>query len=77
MSCPNEKTAEVYARFSREAMDLLGTLYNEYTDLAAEHAVIPSPSLESVMKAFAHLYVVTRMAHPVAIPEMPDSPSET
>ena len=70
MSCPYEKTAEVYARLSRDAMDLLGDLYNEYNDLAAKHAVIPSPNLESVMKAFANLYVVTRLAHPVAIPEM-------
>lgn len=67
MSCPHEKSAEVYARMLREAMDLLGSLYNEYTDLAAEHSVIPSPHLESVMKAFAHLYVVTRVAHPVPI----------
>lgn len=67
MSCPHEKAAEVYARFSREAMDLLGSLYNEYTDLAAAQSVIPSPHLESVMNSFARLYVVTRVAHPIPI----------
>jgi hypothetical protein len=72
MSCPNEKTAEVYARFSRDAMDLLGSLYEAYTQLAAEHCVIPSPNLDAVMKAFANLYVVTRLAHPVGIVDMPE-----
>lgn len=74
MSCAHEQDAVVYARVLRESMDLLGKLYNEYTDMAAAHAVVPSPHIASTMEAFANLYIVTRTTHPVPIDDDDEQP---
>lgn len=69
MSCPYEKSTIAYARFSHEAMDLIMSLYEEYTKLAAEHVVVPSPHLERVIRSFVDLYRTTITAYPVMPPE--------
>lgn len=65
MSCPYEKAAVAYAQFSHEAMELILDLYKDYCQLAADNAVIPSPHLEPVIKAFINLWRTTVAANPI------------
>lgn len=66
MSCPYEKAAVAYARFSAEAMDLILDLYKDYCEMAAANTVVPSPHLEPVIKSFLDLYRITLAANPIS-----------